>query len=80
VRGTKCYLYDFIGYDWGGGIGISFAVLFPKLVRKLVLFLPNFREIPDIRGDTLIVLKNSKSPETEFNFELISTGFSTLIG
>ncbi|XP_023335596.1 uncharacterized protein LOC111706884 isoform X2 [Eurytemora carolleeae] len=40
---------DIIGYDWGGGIGISFAVLFPKLVRKLVLFLPNFREIPDIR-------------------------------
>ena len=73
-------MYNFIGYDWGGGIGISFAVLFPKLVRKLVLFLPNFREIPDIRGDTLIVLKSSKSPETEFNFELISTGFSTLIG
>ena len=73
-------MYDFIGYDWGGGIGISFAVLFPKLVRKLVLFLPNFREIPDIRGDTLIVLKSSKSPETEFNFELISTGFRTLIG
>ena len=40
-----------LGYDWGGGIGISFAVLFPKLVRKLVLFLPNFREIPDIRGE-----------------------------
>ena len=73
-------MYNIIGYDWGGGIGISFAVLFPKLVRKLVLFLPNFREIPDIRGDTFIVLKCSKSPETEFNFELISTGFRTLIG
>ncbi len=34
-----------IGYDWGGGILLSFGLKYPKKVRRLVSFLPSYFEV-----------------------------------
>ena len=36
-----------LGYDWGAGIALSFGVLFPARVGKVISFLPSFSETPD---------------------------------
>ena len=36
-----------IGYDWGGGIALSFSVLYPARIKNAICFLPSFSETPD---------------------------------
>ena len=36
-----------IGYDWGAGIALTFAVLYPARVRRVISFLPSFSETPE---------------------------------
>lgn len=48
------------GFDWGGGIALSFCLKHPKLVSKIILFLPSYAEkvkdeLKTITKKTLIV-------------------------
>ena len=36
-----------IGFDWGGGIALSFSVLYPARIKNAISFLPSFSETPD---------------------------------
>ena len=36
-----------MGYDWGAGIALSFAVLYPARVKNVISFLPSFSETPN---------------------------------
>ena len=49
-----------IGFDWGGGIALSFGVLYPARVKKIVSFLPSFSEtkktqLTDMKIPTMIL-------------------------
>jgi len=50
----------FLGYDWGGGIGLVFAANYPKRVSKLVSIMPSYseskpNELKSIVAPTLIL-------------------------
>ena len=36
-----------LGFDWGGGIALTFAVLYPARVSRVISFLPSFSETPE---------------------------------
>ena len=40
-----------IGFDWGGGIALSFSVLYPARIKNAISFLPSFSETPDTQLD-----------------------------
>ena len=42
-----------LGYDWGAGIALTFGILYPKRVSKIISFLPSFSETPQTMLESL---------------------------